>query len=356
MTYLKKANTDYFIQLDGLRCVAILLVLLTHWCPEYTWIHKFKVGFFGLDLFFVLSGFLITRILLKSKTIIDKKELSIKKGLYIFYIRRILRIFPAYYFIVLITWLFNSGIVEDALWWNLTYTTNFYLMKLGDWAGTITHFWSLAVEEQFYLLWPLIIFFIAKKHLQKVFIAIIFVAVLMRFYFLSQETNHVAMHVFTPLCFDAFGIGAVLAYLSINRATMLKGILDKKYFFLLIFLFTGFSNISLLFMESYNFFYMVLPRFLNSVFCFWLVGKAFFGFKGIIGQALENSKIVYLGKISYGIYLIHNFIPGFFLGISFPEIPMLRFVIYLIATVLAAELVKRLIERPFNNLKTQFSL
>ena len=128
-------------QLDGLRFLAFLAVFFFHARPgRYSW------GPEGVRIFFALSGFLITRILIQGES--GDLRTDLKR----FYIRRTLRIFPLYYAVV--AWLWVGGLLTG-VWWYLTYTYNVRAYLLRDWGGPVGHFWTLCVEEQFYLLYPL---------------------------------------------------------------------------------------------------------------------------------------------------------------------------------------------------------
>jgi peptidoglycan/LPS O-acetylase OafA/YrhL len=128
-------------QLDGLRFLAFLAVFYFHARPgRYSW------GPEGVRVFFTLSGFLITRILILGESgdlLADLKR---------FYIRRTLRIFPLYYLVVAVLWI--AGMLPGVGWY-LAYLSNVRAYLLRDWGGPVGHFWTLSVEEQFYLLYPL---------------------------------------------------------------------------------------------------------------------------------------------------------------------------------------------------------
>src|SRR6478735_4517700 len=128
-------------QLDGLRAIAVGCVMAFHFIPGVEQIAP--LGSIGVRLFFVLSGFLITRILLASR------EQDLATATKSFYIRRSLRIFPVFYLVLAITWAMNIGPVRSTIGWHVTYLTNAYLFDRGSWHGSISHLWSLAVEEQF---------------------------------------------------------------------------------------------------------------------------------------------------------------------------------------------------------------
>src|SRR4051812_13549391 len=128
-------------QLDGLRFVAFLAVFYFHARPgKYFW------GPEGVRVFFTISGFLITRILIQGESG------DLRADLERFYIRRTLRIFPLYYAVVACLWL---GGLLPGVWWYLTYLYNIRAFLDHAWGGPVGHFWSLCVEEQFYILYPL---------------------------------------------------------------------------------------------------------------------------------------------------------------------------------------------------------
>ena len=161
--------------LDGLRAIAFLLVFAIH--TDYL-----NFGWVGVQLFFVLSGFLITGILLDMKEYLPTKEYYLK-----FYGRRFLRIFPLYYFYLLsmsgiTAWLKSLAfrpnkmqIFLDQAPYAAIYVYNFfYASNQFEHTALLEHFWSLSVEEQFYIFWPLMIMLTPKKHVKKLFIAAIF--------------------------------------------------------------------------------------------------------------------------------------------------------------------------------------
>ena len=136
-------------QLDGLRAVAVAAVAWSHWERDYQAGIPFGAG---VHLFFVLSGFLITRILLDVRQASDRGA-----AIRAFYIRRALRIFPAFYVTLLLAWIAGVPLVRESLAWHATYLSNVWIFQMDQWPGSISHLWSLAVEEQFYLAWPFLI-------------------------------------------------------------------------------------------------------------------------------------------------------------------------------------------------------
>src|SRR4051812_42732359 len=211
--------------LDGLRGLAIILVLLFHFTPEgigATSAEKVlrsvaSLGWCGVDLFFVLSGFLITGILYDAK--------GSPHFFRDFYMRRVLRIFPLYYgvlFLVFIVvpllhpltrasdqqfihnqhwlWLYMANIPQAL--------TNAWPLKTG-WVN-LNHFWSLAIEEHFYLIWPALVFLLQRRTLMRICTACIITALILRCltYFLWNDT---AAYVLTPCRMDELAMGALVA-------------------------------------------------------------------------------------------------------------------------------------------------
>src|SRR5208337_4189358 len=149
--------------LDGIRALAVIAVMIQHFDPgTVRWI---KLGHVGVRVFFVLSGFLITGILLQARQSAEIDGLSKWRVLRNFYARRFLRIFPIYYLVILVTWVAGIAEMRESVGWNLSYLSNFYFYQRGTGNYSVTHLWSLAVEEQFYLLWPLLILFLPRKWL-----------------------------------------------------------------------------------------------------------------------------------------------------------------------------------------------
>jgi peptidoglycan/LPS O-acetylase OafA/YrhL len=210
--------------LDGLRGVAILLVLILHFgqfghglpapsvLVDRWFMAAVRTGWMGVDLFFVLSGFLITGILFDTK--------GSKHYFGHFYARRVLRIFPLYYaslalFLVVLPRLFPSDEVlrdlkADSLWY-WTYLYNVKVAAAGFTpSSALGHFWSLAVEEQFYLIWPVVVLWLSRRHLVGACWVGVAGALLVRIG-LRLAGYEVAPTVLTPARMDALAIGGWIA-------------------------------------------------------------------------------------------------------------------------------------------------
>jgi len=364
-TPVKEINTSnlnrvYFKQLDGLRCIAVLSVMISHWIGS-RYIAAIPLGSMGVNIFFVLSGFLITRILLIAKE--ENKTGGMLHPIKQFYIRRTLRIFPIYYLTILILLMVNFPDVRDKAVWLFTYTLNIKFALPGVWKSHqlqyFTHLWSLSVEEQFYLFFPFLIFLVPKIKTKQFIFLIIALGIISRLliYIFNAPAN--AIYVLTPTCLDAFGVGSLLAYYILYEPDTLRQLLNKNHLFLLsVIIFIGDLIFSHFFLPHYSECRTILERFLFSVCCFWIVGKAAVAdFKGLVRQFLESSIAIYIGKISYGLYIYHYFAEPFF-NKYYPQLTdgngIIRVVVYFAATLLLASISWKLIEQPINKLKTKF--
>ena len=210
--------------LDGVRGIAILLVLFHHFTlfdPVTSigaWMGFFALlGWSGVDVFFVLSGFLITGILIDAR--------GSERYFSSFYARRVLRIFPLYYLIVFVSFVLLArfpwwhdllvGPGEIAQWPYWTYLVNFAIAERGDFKhGVLDVAWSLAIEEQFYLLWPAVVWLLPVRWLGALCAAIVVVVPVLRSLALDGGAEPVDAYVLPHLRADALALGALLAWVS----------------------------------------------------------------------------------------------------------------------------------------------
>ena len=217
-------QTKYFYFLDFLRSYAVLSVVFFHFPIISNNLH-FKYLYDclpGVPLFFAISGFLITKILIGKKGGLPKKMI-LKK----FYIRRVLRIFPIYYLTLLLLLIFKYNSYVNQFFYDFLYISNFKTGYDGGYQNTIApHFWSLSVEEQFYLFWPLIILFFRNKRIlfASIFLFIGGIVSLVVSGHISQYYLFFIDRTFGN--FSYIGLGCLLAYLYLNTSLM---ILFKKH-------------------------------------------------------------------------------------------------------------------------------
>lgn len=318
-----------FEQLDALRFFAVLPVLTSHWgLFPISKSLEFLLSSNGVNLFFAISGFLITLGLIKSQ----EKEGSITTSLWKFYVRRFLRIFPIYYLMLLLLWFFNHKKVADGILWYISYTSNFYCIKIQDWGG-MSHLWSLAIEEQFYIVWPLVILFSSRKYLPLIIGSTIMTSLIFKSYWLYTDASFWTFYMNPIAVLDVLGLGALLAFLYHFHQEILKHLLHNKTVTTLVFI----QLICILcfrYFDKYISIYQVLNRFSFGLFFVWIIGRSIFGFTGLLGYILRLRPLTYIGKISYGVYLFHILIPGMLMGIKYPTDSILRFAIYFIVTIL----------------------
>ena len=291
--------------LDALRAIAVLLVIRAHWGPNgfnnypYLTIVVQKIipsGSFAVDFFFVLSGFLITNILLKSKN----NELASHKFsiLKVFIIRRCLRIFPVYYICLLCLFIINYPDIRHYIVYYATYTSNYLSFFQSSW-NRFSHTWTLSVEEQFYLIWPFVIIFSPDRFLLKVIIAFIVGGTLMTA--LTQYMYGPFSDVLTFNCFNAFAIGGLYSYAVVEKKTYPK---VKKLLVLLL-------PVALILYIAMLFNIETLPiRLVNAIISINIIIYVVEERYGRVAAVIIDSKFLNsLGRISYGIYLFHYAIP-----------------------------------------------
>jgi peptidoglycan/LPS O-acetylase OafA/YrhL len=359
----------YYKQLDGIRFIAVAVVMIDHWLGETI---RVPIGFFGVNTFFVLSGFLITGILLKAKLKNEATGASQMGSIKSFVVRRSLRIFPIYYLTILVLALLHVPPVREYLVWYLTYTVNLLVVVRQQWLGSTDHLWSLAVEEQFYLFFPWLVLFAPKRWLLPSFYALIGGAILLRLVLWRAGYSWVVPFCLTPATFDALVAGSVLAHLHTFSPAVLPRV--RRVFAVL----AAVSVVACVWIASLpadaprpDFGVDVLLRALFSVIGFWLIAQAVAGFTGPVRAFLENRAVVYFGRISYGLYIYHNFVYSYYhtpdthptarllrwLGRTAPalaESALFRMALFFTLCVGLATVSWYLIEKPLNGLKRYF--
>jgi peptidoglycan/LPS O-acetylase OafA/YrhL len=345
---------SHHVQLDGIRALAVLTVLIDHYFPETErWI---AAGTIAVRLFFVLSGFLITGILLRARETAEKTNLPRSFVLKQFYIRRFLRIFPLFYGVLLTGLIIGLPDIRRSFPWHATYLSNVYGFLRGDVYDSVSHFWSLAVEEQFYLLWPLLILFLPKRWIMPTAIAAIITGPIFRGLMLLAGFTADQSTGLTPACLDTLGAGALLAILAQHSSNQTKKIVVSTALWIGAPMFLA-SALGLIFFPSD---WLIIPAGLSVALSgIWLIDRAYTGFSGLTGKLLSWSPLVYLGVISYGIYILHNLVGGVAtrvlktIGLHSPSELQRAFCMSAL-TFLLATLSWKLYENPINRLKRYF--
>jgi len=347
----EKLEKGYLIELDGLRFIAVSLVMIGHFTSE-THLEKFTwtFGSLGVTLFFVLSGFLISRILMSEK----EKMTSLPQSLKTFYIRRFLRIFPLYYLVLAIAFIADIPSARQYFGWLLSYTANYPAAMTQGGLRYVNHFWTLCVEEQFYIFFPLFIFLLPKKYLLKGFLALTLLAIGSRIVIVFLVHDRASAiwdtYALTPCCFDCFGLGAILGFLYLYRMPRLNILLHQRMLIILILAVTIFLYNQVRFSPDWSRI-NIFGRLLFSLICFWAIGNAVLHqFGKRVRGILTNRLMVYMGKISYGIYVYHFFVPYLMRGIHFPYVRLT----YPFITIILAMISWHFYEYPINKLKRHF--
>ncbi len=295
---------QHFTALDGLRGTAILVVVIYH---NFGFIQRYLFfGWVSVDLFFVLSGYLITDILIKT--------VHTKNYLGNFYARRVLRIFPLYYlslvlFLVILPRV-QSGlnlsyyVHNQAYIW--TYLQNWlYVFKDPSPQNGLDHLWTLAVEEQFYLLWPFMILLLKKPRRLILFVVLLLAAVIgLRLWAWMQHISQLSYYnLFTFTRIDGICLGSITALLRFIDPRLLK----KRTPWIV--LFFAFLNLGYYFLDKAypsQFPYLALAGYPTFAFLLaLLVNEAVMGSSKIISFIFNFSFLRFLGKISYGFYIFH---------------------------------------------------
>jgi peptidoglycan/LPS O-acetylase OafA/YrhL len=346
-------NLGYMPQLDTIRFGAVFLVLLQH----VAGLMFLPFGHWGVSLFFVLSGFLITGILLGSREKIDSGRLSKRDAMLQFYWRRACRIFPLYYAVVLL-FAIALNIEHGRQYWQ---SLLFYAM---NWSISLSHFeapiwsvfWSLAVEEHFYLLWPAIILLAPKRLRLLATLALIASGPAWRMASLRYGWNDVALYKMDFACFDSLGLGALLA--QVHRSTRWRTIGLKLLDWILLpaSLVSTLGLLALVKLEiNWSFDIVLSDLTMGIVFC-WLVSRASVGFQSWIGGFLSLRSLTYCGKITYGVYVYHLLVMAgfaYWLGSGNPS--WRTFAIVTPLTIAVSALSWEFFEMRFNRLKDRFT-
>lgn len=345
--------------LDGVRGVAILLVLIGHFFT-YETVAKTRVftllssiGGTGVDLFFVLSGFLITRILLSTR--------ESPAFLTNFYARRILRIFPLYYgyLFVLYAILPLLGLAQTpparVQIWTWTYLQNvsmtFFPSRSQSLVEWTPHLWSLAVEEHFYLVWPFIVKFVDRRRLPWILACMIPFAVLSRWLVLSAGYGPAYL---TPCRVDALGLGSLLAVIAGNEGEFKRwGRLLRRA--LLVLVPVAFAGVFIFSGRGLP----VVQLFKDTGTALLYTGVVMAVLQarrgGLIDSILSHRSIMTVGKYSYGMYVFHLTIFGSLGAVVAGIWAPLRFLALAGAVFLLAATSWQFYEQPFLKLKKRFA-
>jgi peptidoglycan/LPS O-acetylase OafA/YrhL len=282
-------------QLDGIRGLAVITVLIQHWGGSHLNLSGIPIGGLGVGIFFVLSGYLITGILLNQKVSAHDKKISIFKT---FWIRRIIRIFPVFYLVVILGSLFGIEGVKEYWLWHLGYLSNFLVWNNENLAYA-THFWTLAVEEQFYLVWPFVVVLVPNRLFPIVVTTLIAMSPVWRSFWSGGGFQTWAL---LPSQLDYLCLGGMLAWIQRNQTRISATTLAKLAISIGV---TGFIVAAL-----FGMFGNLKQTFMAFIF-FGVIHQTSKGYAGLRGAVLSWSPLISLGRISYCVYIVHMMAPAF---------------------------------------------
>jgi peptidoglycan/LPS O-acetylase OafA/YrhL len=332
-------------QLDAIRGVAILLVIMHNQGGDFPSLHLERVfanGWMGVDLFFVLSGFLITGILVDTKP---------SEGYFkTFYARRCLRIWPLYYSVIFFMFVAvpflrpseaHTVFDRSSPWWAYPlFLQNFLIPVPTSGAGALAVTWSLAIEEQFYLVWPWVVRYCSLAQLRRIAVTVICLSPALRLYLSFHQVN-LYSNLFCRL--DGLMAGALLALVVRSSDALPSRFVTRAWISLFLAVPLAFAT------EALGARWIVFS--LSATASASLVYLALFSEQRWLRAALTNRFMVYTGTISYGLYLLHKIPFDLAKALQFDRPPLVVLPIVLAACYAAAAVSWNLLEKPFLSLK-----
>ncbi len=323
------SRSSYVPQLDGLRAVAVILVILHHYGihPSGGW----DWGPIGPAVFFMLSGYLVTR------SMGSLERTSGRLGaLLTFHFRRLCRLMPVLLLLVVAGSILGYSEFSDAWTWHLSFATNFHIVNIEEWCGGASHLWSLGVQEQFYLLWPLLLLAIPRNWLLPSVMALALLGVAWRMGCIVTGASSFTRWLMLPGSLEAFASGAIVAVFA-NRSAGLPLWVKLAAVPVAALMFAMSTALRYLPQDSLLSAWVEVPE---SLFFGWLLFR-------LLDPGSWPSRILShpwaagVGKLSYGLFLFHTLV-GMVVseslaqsGLQIPR-PVLVISLILITTGLAA--------------------
>ena len=334
-------NDSRRVDIDVLRAISVISVIIFHFDKNF-----FPLGYLGVDIFFVISGYLISKIIIHE---CEDNKFTFKN----FYLRRARRILPALMVVLIVTLLFaffilltaDLKIFAESLLTSLGFFPNIYFWITGGYFGTndelkpLLHLWSLGVEEQFYLFFPIVFFFVLKKITKLsnkilIMIAISSISFAINIFFINKGHLDSIFFLF-PARIWQFGLGAIVAAFPVLRN-------DNKFYNSLI--------IYIAFVLVFFNFYKIIPNIPHaSLTC---LGVSIVLYKGVNKNSflfkLINIKIlIFTGLISYSLYLWHWPIISFLKYIKITNLDFLHMSIGIFLIITFSIFTWKYVEKPF---------
>jgi peptidoglycan/LPS O-acetylase OafA/YrhL len=291
---------NYRYDIQGLRAIAVLLVFIFHLNSDYL-----SGGFIGVDIFFVISGYLVSKIILQKMDSTEKKF-----SLTDFYLGRFRRLLPVYLVFLIVTLIIGSFVylsidinsLRKNVFWSTIFNSNYYLSTLDDYFGAkssenpFLHTWTLSIEMQFYFLLPIYLLFVNRKYLLSLTLLIAILLLSYSYYNIEYLSNKSSMYFSFPARIPEFLIGVIFGIISqsfAERFNKFREILSWIAFSILI-------ASSIIFSEKLNF-----PGIIVLIPCLATAILLCLPDSNFNKKVLGNKLLVHLGEISYSVYLWH---------------------------------------------------
>lgn len=367
-----KSQRIYFQNLDILRFIAAYMIVLLHcffgWKTKFgnpdfitstfsgSALDKLEINFhnfsFGVDIFFIISGFLITYLLL------SENEKTGKVDILKFYIRRALRIWPLYFLMILTGPLLSYFFFEQSpgYLYQFFFLGNFDIISQGMKSVATSHLWSICIEEHFYLFCPLLVAFIPIKRLPQVLLGIIFISILFRAYLTTlHEYYGIIVYVHTLSRIDVLALGSLFGYLFYHKKLQFNDPLPVRLIIYFIFLFS-FFNVD--YNECGTVFTATMKKYFFVLMVAYWAGN--FLFNPDAKFAARKPTIFHqFGKVSYGIYMFNPVIVflvlQLFAKFSFQNYFLFLALVHVLIAV-ATAISYRFLELPFLALKEKYAV
>ena len=345
-------SPNRFAQLDTLRALAVCVVMIHHYRDT-----PFFLSGFGATLFFVLSGFFVTKSLIRLKSEIADGKTQTGFALRSFYLHRWLRLWPLYYLVLGLTLIMNVENARSSFLWNAAFLSNLHVLITGSWSGRFSPLWSLSVLEQFYLIWPTLILCCPRRHLLTLVMMTVAIGPFYRFLCFIFDASPLYWCVAPFASFDQLGCGALLALCTkdmVGKAWQARVYWAASRICVPIFALLLIGKILDFNPPGSSIYISTIASFAFIQ----LIHRTMQGYSGWLKIIFENRFLSHIGTMSYSIFLLHNFTE-----LLVPKTAIFRAVLasdykamlLIPVTVLLAQIAWRIIEKPVLTFRRKYT-